>query len=339
MVMEAVVTVSLALALALGLAISPSAARGAGPCRFEALEREERTIAADGRAGDPKARIFVMRVRSPASIRRGAVVLTHGAGSGSSATWDLGHRDHSFMRALACFGFDAYALDVRGFGGSSMPEALLRPAGAGPPAVRAHEAIEDLQVVVGFATRSSSVARVDLVGWSWGADVAAMYAGAHPDRVRRLVLLSPVYDRRWPARHQTQKAWYPLTRAEVEKLYAPDKEERAVWEEWVGSLFRFAGGGVLRLPAGPYRDIYGDDAPVWDPAKVRAPVMVLRGEDDRASLDEHAMRLFKALVHAPERRYVVISGAGHFFFREKRHGQVYDAVSHFLSAPLDPAID
>jgi pimeloyl-ACP methyl ester carboxylesterase len=289
-------------------------------CSPDSLVREERLIAGP----DPSIKLFTMTVRSPTK-RRGAVVFTHGAGSGGSASWDIRAGGASIMRFLACAGFDAYAFDARGFGGSTMPHEMAGPVD-GTPIVRAKDAVLDLDRVVVHAMRTSSVAKVALVGWSWGSDVAGLYAGTHPAVIDRLVLMAPVYDRRWPARHVTTKVWYPLRREEVEKLYAPEREDRAVWDEFVASLFRFDKREVLRLPSGPYLDIYGDDAPIWDAHKIAAPVVVLRGDEDKASLEPNAYRLFLDLSAAPSRRYVVIGGVGHFLFRERKHAEVARAV-------------
>jgi pimeloyl-ACP methyl ester carboxylesterase len=291
-------------------------------CDYSSLVRVERLIPGP----DPSVKLFTMTVRSPRPGSHRAVVLTHGAGSGGSASWDLAEGGVSTMRMLACAGFDVFAFDARGFGGSSMPEALKRPAEGVAPVVRARDASEDLDRVVAHAMKTSSVAAVTLVGWSWGADVAGLYAGLHPKLVERLVLMSPVWDRRWPARHIADKAWYAVTRKEIDAFYAPDREDRAVWNAFVGSLFRFAKGDALRLPSGPYRDLYGSDAPVWDASKIVAPVVVMRGDRDSASLEEHAYRLFEALTHASSRRYVVIGGVGHFLFRERAHAEVERAL-------------
>jgi pimeloyl-ACP methyl ester carboxylesterase len=249
----------------------------------------------------------------------------HGAGSPGSASFDLAGA--SLMRALACAGFDAYALDARGFGGSSRP-----PDQGDEPAVRATAAARDLDALVGFAARTSSVAAIDLIGWSWGADVSGLYAGLEPDRVRRLILLAPVYDRRWPSRHITRGAWREEKRADMEKLFTPDREDRAVWDDFLASLFRFGDPAAIRLPNGPYRDIYGEDAPGWDAAKIRAPVLIARGDQDKAALDANGLKLFADLTNAAAKRYVVLGGLGHFLFREKRRAELYALVIDFLQS-------
>jgi pimeloyl-ACP methyl ester carboxylesterase len=283
-------------------------------CSFDALVREESTI-----ESAPGIRVFVMRVA--ARERRGAVLLTHGGGSPGSALWDLRTKDYSVMRNLACKGFDAYSLDVRGFGGSTKPE---------PPVVRLREVMADVEAAVRFALEKSKLERIDMVGWSWGSDVAAMYAGLHPEQVRRLVLFAPVYDRRWPERHKTDNGWYPIERAAFFEYHDPKKEDRAVLTEHVEQLFRFAKEEKLMLPNGPYLDLYGDEAPIWDASAIRAPTLIVRGDLDRASLDLHAQKLFAALTQAPLRRYVILGGADHFAFRTFKYRELRAVITAFL---------
>ena len=306
----------LALAAAASLA-SPAQAHEAGPAREEAkLEL-------------PNGQwVFALRVRPPAP-RRGVVVLTHGAGSPGSATWDLRAGDHSVMLALAQAGFEAYAFDARGFGGSSRPAALDGPR-AGPPAVRARDVQVDLGRVLQWA---GEPARFDLVGWSWGCVVAGLYASEHPDRVRRLALFAPVWARRNPSRHIVDQVWREESRDLHERLRS-EADDPQVHAEFVDALFRFSEGGTLRLPNGPYRDIYGPEAPVWNAAAVRAKTLIFRGSRDRAALRSQGLALFDALERARARRYAEIGDAGHFAFRRRGADRNFQAVLvGFLTGP------
>lgn len=296
-------------------------------CVVDDLTREE--IVIDSRTAGISLLMFrVAAFGEP----RGAVLFLHGAGSPASAIWDIQHADYSMLRYLACRGFDAYTVDVRGFGGSTWPPALLKPAEGAPPAVRATDVMPDVAAALAYAQNRSGVSRVDLVGWSWGCVVAGMFAGRHPDRVRRLVLFAPVYDRKWPTRHRTAGAWRTEERALYFEYFDPQREERATLEDHVEALFRFVGPNEpVRLPNGPYRDVYGPDAPVWEARAVSAPTLVVRGQADRASLQPHAYRLFQALENAPERRYVEIGAAGHFAFRTRRYRQLQGAIGGFLT--------
>jgi pimeloyl-ACP methyl ester carboxylesterase len=282
-------------------------------CELASLVREETRI-----ESEPGIEVFVMRIA--AKDRRGAAVFTHGGGSQGSALWDLKTKNYSFMRNLACRGWDAYSLDVRGFGGSTKNDSPARLKNVMP----------DVDAVVRHALSRSSVAKVDLIAWSWGSDVAAMYAGLHPERVRKLAMFAPVYDRRWPERHKDEDGWYPVKRESFLQYHDPQKEDRAVLEEFVEGMFRFAKDGELLLPNGPYLDLYGEDAPLWDAAKIRAPVLIVRGDQDRASLDVHAQKLFSDLTNAPSKRYVVIGGADHFAFRTYKYRELQSVVVDFL---------
>ncbi|MBK8011560.1 MAG: alpha/beta fold hydrolase [Deltaproteobacteria bacterium] len=293
------------------------------------LEREEMRIPSQ----EPGFEVFVMRIRAPNP--KGAVVMTHGAGSPSSAIWDLRHKDYSLMRNLACAGFDTYALDVRGFGGSTKMPGLKTPPEGKQPLVRAAETMPDVGAVVAFAQRSSNVEAVDIFAWSWGCDVAAMYASRHPKSIRRLVLFAPVYDRRWPSRHIAKGAWRAMPKSELFAFFDAAREEREVLEEIATGMFRFSAENEreLRLPNGPYRDIYGVDAPVWSARRIEAHTLVLRGDQDKASTAQSVRHLLRDLSRARSKRETILKGLGHFAFRERGHAALTTAVIAFLSAP------
>ncbi|MGF1511160.1 MAG: alpha/beta hydrolase [Myxococcota bacterium] len=276
-----------------------------------------------------------MKVRSTVE-NRGAVVLTHGAGSPGSATWDLNVEDYSMMRALARGGYDAYAFDARGFGGSYRPSALLDDDPRGAPVVRAREVLEDVARVIQWAREEPDrdpKRAVHLVGWSWGCVVAGLYASERPDDVDRLVLFAPVWDRVSHRRHITDRVWREEERSLHQGLFDPNRDSAAVHHEFVESLFRFESNDRLRLPNGPYRDLYGPDGPVWLPERVRAPTLVIRGSSDRASTRKHALRLLDRLRQASFKRYVELSEAGHFAFRRRGHRSLQAEILAFLSQP------
>ena len=233
------------------------------------------------------------------------------------------------MRRLACLGFDAYTVDVRGFGGSTWPSET--GGEDAPPIVRANDVMPDIAAALRYVRDTSDVDRVDLVGWSWGCVVAGMAAGKYAKQIRRLVLFAPVYDRQWPTRHKQSGAWRTETRDQHTKYFDARRERRDVLDAHIEALFRFVGPQeALRIPNGPYRDLYGPDAPVWNAGAVRAPTLIIRGETDPASLQEPAHRLFKALSRAPVRRYVELGNAGHFAFRSKQYRRLQTVLAGFL---------
>jgi len=280
---------------------------------------------------EPGFTVFVQRASAPAE-RRGRVVLTHGAGSGGSATWNL-PGEYSVLRHLACAGFDAYGFDARGYGGSTHPPQMAGDDPRGVPVARAADVQPDLEAVIERAREDSGPGPVDLVGWSWGCVVAGLQAARHPGAVRRLVLVAPVWDRELPRRHVRDRIWREERRALHARLTAPDREDARVHAAFVEQLFRFEANDVLRLPNGAYRDLYGPDAPVWPAASVTADVLILRGEHDAASRRAAALRLFDALASAAGRTYVEVGGAGHFLFRRRGHRVFRSLLTEHLRRP------
>lgn len=312
--------------IALSLAAYVITNIGGAPCSYQSIERDELKL----KVAKGSHEIFVMQVKAQTKKSRGAIVFMHGAGSGSSAIWDLRHSDYSVMKYFACRGFDTYALDARGFGGSSMPEEMLQPAEKSPPAVRAYQVQEDLDAVIDYARKNSGSKQVDLVAWSWGCVVSGMYAGNQPEKIRRLVLFAPVYDRKNPKRHKTKKAWRKLNKTEILKYFVEQREEKQVWIEHINAMFRFTKNEDLRLPNGPYQDIYGAGSPIWDAGKVRSPTLIIRGDQDRASTHESVQNLYHALKNTKLRQWITVAGANHFLPRERGHHQFKAILGSFL---------
>jgi pimeloyl-ACP methyl ester carboxylesterase len=116
-------------------------------------------------------RLWVHRFRDASRAPTGlTIVLLHGF-MDSGATWDM------VAPTLARAGHDVLAPDLRGFGQSD----FVGPGGY----YHFPDYVADLaELVDALAPR-----RLAIVGHSMGGTVAALFAGAHPDRVERLALL------------------------------------------------------------------------------------------------------------------------------------------------------
>jgi len=97
-----------------------------------------------------------------------------------SLAGNLGHWAEALERCRATR--RAVALDLRGHGSSARPP--------GPDALAIDAVAGDLAAVAD----GCGLERFVLVGHSYGGGVALAYAGAHPERVERLLLLDPVGD-------------------------------------------------------------------------------------------------------------------------------------------------
>ena len=114
-------------------------------------------------------RIFYKKVgRGPATA-----VFVHG-GPGS----DFRGPDRTLARLA-----DGRAIVFYDQRGSGLSEIVTDPA-----RLAAEDHVRDLEAV----RRHFRIPRMQLIGLSWGAGLAALYAQAHPTRVQRLLLVSPM---------------------------------------------------------------------------------------------------------------------------------------------------
>jgi pimeloyl-ACP methyl ester carboxylesterase len=125
------------------------------------------------------------------------LLLIHGYSIPGYVAFDTNHENCSLMRYFARAGWDAFALDLEGFGLSTRPPVMDDPA-AFPESkapIHADVTVRDVEQVVDFISALRGVGQVDLLGWSQGASVEApLYAIQHPDKVARLVLFGVGYD-------------------------------------------------------------------------------------------------------------------------------------------------
>ena len=144
--------------------------------------------------------------------------------------------------------------------------------------------------------------RMDLLGHSAAADLATLYAAAHPDRVRRLILLTPGMaalgvddtEEQWRAAlaRRSAEPWYDTAVAALEKAEAGDDsiENRLAYvpfrySRWDAAAQAHASIGVSDR-SGPVRAVYYSEG-AFDPAATRAalgnltaPVLLYAGEID-----------------------------------------------------------
>src|SRR5262245_17436054 len=164
------------------------------------------------------AQIYVReRVQAGAALR-GAVggdrvaLFVHGAGTPAEVSFDVPYQDYSWMAYLAAAGFDVFSMDTTGYGRSTRPPPMNDPCNlakerqggfvAAPCAPSYPHALttiasdwNDIDAVVDYVRALRRVEKVTLFGWSLGGPRAGGYAGQHPDKVQRLVLLAPAYNR------------------------------------------------------------------------------------------------------------------------------------------------
>ena len=91
---------------------------------------------------------------------------------------------------------------------------------------------------------------------------------------------------------------------------------------------------AVKVPSGAFQDIYDAwaGALAYEPADMRAPVAIIRGEWDGMCTDADASWLLDALRAAPIRRDVKIGHATHLMYLETNRCALYRETEASLSA-------
>lgn len=268
---------------------------------------------------------------------REAIVYLHG-GPGSNFR---GQDD--FMAPLG----EGRTLIVYDQRGSGLSDVVTDPARLG-----AEDHVRDLEALrahFGFE-------RMTLMGLSWGAGLAALYADRHPARVQDLLLLLPIPPARAPFWDQRMAALAALKgpvaasrRGEILAALggAPDSELPSLCRELSDDTFRlyFAEPTPEKLahaarrcdiPPAAFRNRPVVEKAVlaslgsWDfrplLGRIRARTLVLEGE--RTNVPLEPTREWAAAM--PNARLLLIPGAGHEFFVDQP-AAFLDAAVEFLA--------
>jgi len=281
------------------------------------------------------------------------VLFVHGATFPSESTFDLSLDGLSWMDFIARAGYDVYLVDVRGYGGSTRPAATAEPAGRGSPIATLAEAVDDVGAAVDFIRRRRNVERIHLIGWSWGTAIMGRYAATHGDKVDRLVLYAPLWQRRvepLSTRGVDVKTPYRLVNVAAVKSrwlagVAQDKQEHLIprgwFETWVTATLATDPWGsrqtppVMRAPNGVFAELQtaGEWVPPYDPTAIKAPTLLVKAEWDADTPSYMAQTLFPLLVNAPRKQYVELGEGTHSIMLERNRMHLFRTVQAFLDAP------
>ena len=306
------------------------------------------------------AKIYVREVTQAPRVKSVAarvVLFIHGAGTPAEVAFDVPYQDYSWMAYLAAHGYDVFSMDMTGYGRSTRPEPMNNPCNLTPqqqaqfvPAVipapcnavypgsatTIDSDWNDIGAVVDHVMKLRGVKQVSLVGWSLGGPRAGGYAAQHPEKVSRLVLLSPAYRR--TAAAEAPAAGTPMntqSRAEFDanwdrQIGCPDQFEmaarNAVWTDMLASdsLGKTWGGGVRRAPNVAF---HGWDAAVA--GKMAIPALFIAPAQDKQVQPKSVSDLF-ADYGAKDKILLDLACSSHNALWEKNHLLLFQASLEFL---------
>jgi pimeloyl-ACP methyl ester carboxylesterase len=313
------------------------------------------------------AQIYVREVVEAATVLRGGpaqdrvALFIHGAGTAAEVAFDVPYQDYSWMAYLAHAGFDVFAMDVTGYGRSTRPAAMNDPCNL----TRAQQAAylpaliptlcdpsyphqmttlasdwQDIDAVVNHVRALRHVDKLNLLAWSLGGPRSAGYAAQHGDKVLKLVLLAPAYNRAAAADPPAQvpangAAMNTQSRDEFianwdRQVGCPAQYEPAaldsVWSEMllsdpVGATW---GNGVRRAPQ---VTTWGWTVAVV--SKTQIPTLMISGAHDKQVNPDRVRELY-ADLGAPKKVFLDLACSSHNAMWEKNHLLLFKASLEWL---------
>ena len=100
---------------------------------------------------DPGIQLYVRNKRPEGMTQfspEKTLLYVHGTSQAASSTFDLPLDGLSWMDYIAQHGYDVYLVDLRGYGGSTRPPEMEKPAAENPPIVRTDVAVKDVGAAV-----------------------------------------------------------------------------------------------------------------------------------------------------------------------------------------------
>jgi alpha-beta hydrolase superfamily lysophospholipase len=280
---------------------------------------------------DGDVRLFIWR-KKPANASKGAILWVHGSSVQSVPVFDLqipGKPEYSVMDWFSRLGYDNWCFDCEGYGRSDKKRPINADVATGA---------DDIAAVVEYMNKNG-VNKICMYGSSSGALRAGLYAQRHPEHVARLALDALTYtgegsptlaDRRKNLPKYKASNRRPINRAFVRSIFTRDGHGDAA-DPVVVEAFADA---VLALddsmPTGTYIDMT-EKLPLVEPAKLRVPTLIMRGQWDGIATFEDVVDFFVKLPD-PDKQLTVMPGA-HTSMRSRNWQRAYHVLDTFFARP------
>ena len=292
----------------------------------------------------------------PGSLEGKVVLFVHGGYSPSTLAFDVPYRDYSWMEYFAYAGFDAFAMDLTGYGRSSRPlmddpcnldprqQPLLVPRNLAAPCANTYpfELVNPAQRDRRHRRRGRvirklrGVEKVSLIGWSGGGVRTGTYVVRHASKIdRHVIWATSSYSRSNPDGPPSAlpKPGTPMTiqtrdvgidRRWLANVKCADQVEPGM-PEMIWALNteqdRVAsqwGPGALRAPTRTY---WGWNAKAA--ANIKVPTLILVGDDD--SLKKSNVEFFED--HGADKKVLLTIACGSHFINWERQRKVLHRAS------------
>jgi pimeloyl-ACP methyl ester carboxylesterase len=198
---------------------------------------------------------------------------------------------------------------------------------------------DDLEAGTKYILEHTAARKLLMYGISSGALKAALFAQRHPERVARLALDAFVWtgegsptlaERKKRLPEYQSRNRRPIDHAFVRSIF--DRDHPGAADEATIEAFAAA---ILALddsvPTGTYVDMCSK-LPLVEPAKIKVPTMIMRGEHDGIASVEDLLKFFARLPN-PDKQFTVMAGISHASFQQKNYMGVYHILHSFFTQP------
>jgi pimeloyl-ACP methyl ester carboxylesterase len=282
---------------------------------------------------DGAVRLFLWEKYVDSPEGKPAVLFVHGSSMASQPTFDLvvpGRPDSSVMDWFAQRGFVCWSVDMEGYGRSDKKRDIYCDIANGA---------DDLAAATDYIATACGTRAFLTYGISSGALRAALFAQRHPERVSRLALDAFVWTGAGaPTLEQRRKKLpefiahkrRPIDRGFVYSIFQrdhPDTADQRVVEAFADAILALDDS----MPNGTYIDMCSK-LPVVDPAQIRMPTLILRGQYDGIAALDDLIEFFKRLPH-PDKQFSIMAGISHASFQQKNYLTVYHILHAYFTQP------
>ncbi len=278
-------------------------------------------------ATSDRVRIHVVRKVGP-QPKRVSVLLIHGTW-GDARTWDFPGR--SVMDYLAVRGYDAYAVDLRGVGGSD------KPARGDYSTIHLLGRLNDAVTVANYIQTKTGRAPV-VMGWSEGGVIAGLLAARFPQLLSGVGLLSVAPDGFFVpgpllellGSLDVTEAFLP-TEPEIDELVFgtdPITGKPTMSPDAEVTFFSISDPDSLQVAIEEVFPGFFNAVPAW--GNISVPALVVDGARDLLVGQERAQALFNALGSA-NKRMMIYPRNSHGWFLEDNHDATMRVLDQFLS--------
>lgn len=295
------------------------------------------------------------------SLEGQVVLFIHGAGTPAEVSFDVPVEGFSWMAYLAKAGYDTFAMDTTGYGRSTRPHAMndvcnlseasqeslipgMLSETCAPSYPFGTTTIEsdwnDINEVVDYLREMRGVEKVHLVAWSLGGPRSAGFAARYPEKVGRVVILAPAYNRNRsaaapeslpiPGTALSKQSHLDFTRnwdrqIECSNQYKPSVSD-AIWEDMLASdpVGATWGQGLRRAPI---TSVWGWTREVV--ASTMTPMLLVAGRTDKQVPPSRVEEMYEDLG-ASEKVFLDLGCASHNAMWEVNAPILFDASLQWL---------